>query len=135
MLPIFILKLAYRDNDENNNCHRQEDINPHHDHIASNNGIARELTLGCKPALSLVQCGSFPPIYPDDGVEVGWVSRNFGRWRFSARQVAANRARPGMGVAAEYPDGQAVGDPIVNTDAAPAGHKIIAPYLEPDHQA
>jgi hypothetical protein len=40
-----------------------------------------------------------------------------------------------MGVAAEYPDGQAVGDPIVNTDAAPAGHKIIAPYLEPDHQA
>jgi hypothetical protein len=34
VLPIFILKLAHRDNDENNNCHRQEDINPHHDHIA-----------------------------------------------------------------------------------------------------
>ena len=49
--------------------------------------------------------------------------------------ISGTEARPGMGVAAEYPDGQAVGDPIVNTDAAPAGHKIIAPYLEPDHQA
>ena len=24
--------------DENNNCHRQEDINPHHAHIVSNRG-------------------------------------------------------------------------------------------------
>jgi hypothetical protein len=43
--PIFILKLAHRDNDENNNCHRQEDINPHHAHI-SNRGIARTPTIG-----------------------------------------------------------------------------------------
>jgi hypothetical protein len=39
--PIFILKLARRDNDENNNCHRQEDINPHHAHI-----VLIEVSLG-----------------------------------------------------------------------------------------
>ena len=42
--------------------------------------------------------------------------------------ISGTEACPGMGVAAKYPDGQAIGDPIVNTDAAPAGRKIIAPY-------
>ena len=92
MLPIFIVKLAHRDNDENNNCHRQEDINPHHAHIVSNRGIVRTLTLGANQHCPLMQCGSFPPIYPDDAAGFDWVSGNFGRWAISRRRLAANRA-------------------------------------------
>jgi len=72
VLPIFILKLAHRDNDENNNCHRQEDINPHHAHIVSNRGIVRTLTLGANQHCPLMQCGSFPLIYPDDAAGFDW---------------------------------------------------------------
>jgi hypothetical protein len=109
VLPIFILKLAHRDNDENNHCHRQEDINSHHAHIVPDSGIARELTLGVTQHCPLMQRGNFAPIYPDDGVGFDRGSGNFGRWRSAA-----------------------VDDPIVNTDVAPAGRKIIAPYLDPD---
>jgi hypothetical protein len=92
VLPAFILKLACRDSDENNNCHRQEDINQHHANIVSNRGIARTLTPGANQHRPLMQCGGFPSIYPVDAVGFDWVSGNFGRWAISEREVAANRA-------------------------------------------
>jgi hypothetical protein len=84
VLPIFILKLAHRDNDENNNCHRQEDINPH---IASNNGIARKLTLGANQHCLLCNVAASLPFTP----MTAWRSVGFQEISvagdFSARQV------------------------------------------------
>jgi len=119
--PIFILELAHRDNDENNNCHRQEDINPYHAHIVLNRGIARTPTIGANQHCPLSNVAASLPFtlmtpYGSIGFqEISVTGRSAGAKCQHIRDWSSSR----YGVAAEYRDGQAVGDPIVNAVAAP----------------